>query len=99
MRDLTFWIGAILLGGLLSAQTDRHPATDLHDYRESVRAEMREVRMAEREAAESLRAAAQAQRRVQREMANETRAMVREELRHVRDAERELRRDLRDSYR
>jgi hypothetical protein len=98
MRDGTLWIGAILLGGLFYAETDRQPGTDLREYRDAIRAEMRQTRLAEKEIAESARAATRERRRAEREIANETRAIVREELRRVRDFERELRRDIRSSY-
>jgi uncharacterized membrane protein len=99
MRDLTLWIGAIFIGGLLSAQTDGHLRTDLRECRDAIRVEMREARLAEKEVAENARAARLARRDADREMANETRATVKEELRRAREFERELRRDIRSSYR
>src|ERR1700682_249714 len=99
MRDGTLWIGAILLGGLLSAQTDGTLRADLREYRDAMRAEMRQTRLTEKEIGESARAATRERRRAEREIADETRAMVKEELRRVRDFERELRRDIRSSYR
>jgi hypothetical protein len=110
MRNTYLWLGAILLGGVVSAAVDGDLRSEICAYRNSIRAELRQYRNAEREmtsmARAFMRARAEAQRaevlnasRDARQAVEEQRNAVREQTRDFQRETREIERQIRQAVR